>query len=199
MGKTGQEDQTRCQGFKVMKILMTSIGTAFRNCKTRERVKKLFPGTVIEDNVIIKGDIKNLKLGRNVIIQSGTVLHLGGMEWCQNSGFIEIGDDSVISPNCVIYGCGPGGVYIGERFDCGPGVAIVSSRTDYSLGPNNHVFSRVRICNEVIVYANAVIGPGVVVGDRAVIAACSVVTRDIPGNTLVGGAPANIIKNGVRD
>ncbi len=161
-------------------------------------IKKTFPDSFIEKNVVIKGNISNLHLGKNVVIQSGTVLHLGGMEWCKNSGFIEIGNESVISPNCVIYGCGPGGVRIGNRFDCGPGVGIFASRTDYRSGPNKHLFAPVKIGDDVIVYANAIISPGVTIGNGAVIAASSVVTMDIPENSMVGGIPAKIIKSNVR-
>lgn len=153
----------------------------------------------MEGNVVVKGDLNNLKLGKKVIIQSGTVLHLGGMEWCQNKGHLEIGDNSVISPNCVIYAGGPGGVTIGANLDCGPGVGIFASRTDYRLGKEHHIFLPVVIGDDVIIFANAVISPGVVIGDGAVIAAGSVVTRDVPADSFVGGAPARVIKEDIRD
>ncbi len=181
-----------------MSLHSISIKDMIYNHLTSRKVKKMFPGTMIEQNVVIKGNLINLNLGNGVIIQSGCVLHLGGMEWCENKGFIEIGDNSVISPNCVIYGCGPGGVRIGKRFDCGPGVGIFASRTDYHLGPNNHIFSPVVIGDNVIIYANAIIGPGVEIGDNAVIAACSVVTCNVSANSLVRGNPAQVIKTNVR-
>lgn len=158
------------------------------------RIRSRYPTTRIEPGVVIKGDLANLKLGKNVQIQSGVVLHLGGMDWCERKGRLEIGNGAVISPNCILYGAGPGGICIGENFDCGPGVAIFASRTDYLKGPNHHFFASVVIGDRVIVYANAVIGPGVKIGDDAVIAAGSVVTRDVPSSALVGGAPARVIK-----
>ncbi len=181
-----------------MKDCFRSIQTAINNCRIKQKIQQMFPGTVIEQHVVIKGNLKNLRFGRGVVIQSGTVLHLGGMEWCQNEGWLEIGDDSVISPNCVIYGCGSGGVHIGKRFDCGPGVGIFSSRTDYMLEFNNHIFAPVIIGDNVIIYANSVISPGVLIGNDAVIAACSVVTSDIPANCFAAGSPAQIIKRNLR-
>ncbi|MBN2396500.1 MAG: acyltransferase [Candidatus Atribacteria bacterium] len=104
-----------------------------------------------------------------------------------------MGDNSVISPNCVIYGCGEGGVHIGKYFDCAPGVGIFSSRTDYFKGPRNHIFKPVYVGDNVTIFANAVINPGVTIEDNAVIAACSVVTQDVPKYSFVAGSPAKII------
>lgn len=156
-----------------------------------------FQTTSLDLNVTVRGEFQNLKLGQHVVIQSGAVLYLGGQKWCCHAGRLEIGDESVISPNCILYGSGPAGIRIGRRFDCGPGVKIFASRTDYTLGLNNHIFAPVVIGDDVIVYANAVIGPGVTVGDGAVIAANSVVTSDIPPHVLVGGGPARILKTSV--
>jgi maltose O-acetyltransferase len=120
------------------------------------------------------------------------------LEWCEYQGHLEIGDDSVISPNCTIYAAGPGGIWIGKRFDCGPGVGIFASRTDYIKGGDARIFLPVIIGDDVTIFANAVISPGVRIGDGAVIAACSVVTKDVPAGSDVGGAPARILKQEVR-
>lgn len=40
--------------------------------------------------------------------------------------------------------------------------------------------------------AGAMVMPGVTVGDRVVVAAGSVVTRDVPSDTLVAGVPATV-------
>ncbi|CDT94444.1 DapH/DapD/GlmU-related protein [Vibrio coralliirubri] len=43
--------------------------------------------------------------------------------------------------------------------------------------------------------ANTVILPGVTIGSNVAIGANSVVTKDIPSNTVYGGVPAKFIKN----
>jgi maltose O-acetyltransferase len=166
--------------------------------RLRAALRSRFPAARIERGVVLKGDVRNLHLEPGVVIQTGTVLHLGGMDWCQGKGQLAVGEDSLISPNCVLYGAGPGGVRIGRRFDCGPGVGIFASRTDYASGPRRHLFAPVDIGDDVIVYANCVIGPGVRVGDGAVIAAGAVVTDDVPAACLAAGAPARIVRRGIR-
>ena len=186
----------------IIKIFQHKINGYRNGWAMRRYVEKHFPGTVIEEDVQIRGDLSNLKLGKNVLIQKGTILNVGGFDWCKNTGRLEIGDNCVLSPYCVIYAAGPGGVRIGNNFDCGPGVGIYASRTDYVMGSAagqaRHIFQPVQIGNGVILFSNAVIGPGVTIGDGAVVAACAAVTRDAPPNSLVGGAPARVIRSPIR-
>ncbi len=120
------------------------------------------------------------------------------MKWCQDTGKISIGDNAVISPNSILYGCGSGGIEIGKNFDAGPGVVIAASRTDYTKGPENHLFAPVIIGDEVTLFAKAVISPGVTIGNRAAVAACSVVTSDVQEGCLVGGAPARVLRSSIH-
>jgi len=144
---------------------------------------------------------KNLILGKNVSFQDRVVLHCGGVDWCNYSGGIEISDNSVISPNCIFWGCGSK-IVIGKNFDCGPGVKIFSSRTKYeelTKYPeiNKHIFEDVIIGDNVILFSNVVIGPGIKIGDGAVVGANSTVLSDVEPYTLVAGSPAKFIKKRV--
>ena len=178
--------------------ILSGMRGALKNWRNRSYIESKFPGTRIDPNVTIRGNLENLRLGKNVLIQSGVVLHLGGLEWCQNKGYLEIGDNAVISFNTVIYACGPGGVRIGSNLDCGPGVGIFASRTDYLLGKDHHVFEPVEIGNNVIIFSHSVISTGVKIGDGAVVASCSTVTRDVLPNSFVGGVPARTIRQNIR-
>lgn len=151
------------------------------------------PSVRMERGVLLKGRLKNLSLGRNVVIQAFSVIHAGGQRWCNGTGSVVIGDGSVISPHCVIYGAGDGGVRIGQRFDCGPFVGIYASHTRFpELG--GHDFDPVVIGNDVVIFSHATVSPGVTIGDGAVVAAGSVVIDDVPPSTLVGGVPARVIR-----
>ncbi|WP_245864828.1 DapH/DapD/GlmU-related protein [Terribacillus aidingensis] len=79
----------------------------------------------------------------------------------------------------------------------GPNVAL------YTAGHNIHPKERnksgyaipITIGNDVWIGGSCVILAGVKVGDNSVVAAGSVVTKDVPANTIVAGSPAKIIRN----
>ena len=54
-----------------------------------------------------------------------------------------------------------------------------------------------RIGNSCIVGVGAMISSGVTIGDNCVVGAHSVVTKDVPDNTIVAGNPAKIIKENI--
>ena len=93
---------------------------------------------------------------------------------------------------------GTGGVDIGDDTLIGPGVRIISYQHQYAAGktirsqPSDK--QAIRIGKDCWIGANAVILAGVVLGDGAIVAAGAVVTRDVPGNTVVAGVPASILK-----
>ena len=53
----------------------------------------------------------------------------------------------------------------------------------------------VRICRDAFIGAGTIILKGVTVGERAVVGAGSVVTRDVPADTVAGGAPARFLRS----
>ena len=57
---------------------------------------------------------------------------------------------------------------------------------------------KIRIGNKVWFATNALILPGVTIGDGAIIAAGAVVTKDVPARCMVAGVPAKVIKENVK-
>lgn len=57
-----------------------------------------------------------------------------------------------------------------------------------------NVFGRIKIGNNVFIGSRAMILPGVTIGDNVVIATGSIITKDVPNNSVVAGVPAKVIK-----
>ena len=108
---------------------------------------------------------------------------------------IGIGRNVFINQNCTIYDLG--GVDIGDDVMIGPNVSIITS--GHPIEPSRRhecvVAKPIRIERNVWIGAGATIIGGVTVGENAVVGAGSVVTRDVPPNTLVGGNPARVIRS----
>lgn len=56
----------------------------------------------------------------------------------------------------------------------------------------------VRIGDKVWIATNAMILPGVTIGDGAIVAAGAVVTKDVPPRCMVAGVTAKVIKENVE-
>ncbi|WP_218126143.1 DapH/DapD/GlmU-related protein [Natribacillus halophilus] len=62
-------------------------------------------------------------------------------------------------------------------------------------GNKKHNIPRSRChCDNAWIGSSASILPGVTIGDKAVVAAGAVVTKDVPENTVVAGVPAKSVK-----
>lgn len=55
-------------------------------------------------------------------------------------------------------------------------------------------FGRIKIGNNVHIGTNAVIMPGVTIGDNVIIGCMAIVTHDIPSNSVAVGVPARVIE-----
>jgi acetyltransferase-like isoleucine patch superfamily enzyme len=60
--------------------------------------------------------------------------------------------------------------------------------------PDLEITAPIKVGNDVYIGINSLIMPGVTVGSRCIIGAGSIVTRDVPDNSVVAGVPARIIK-----
>ncbi|MEZ0481204.1 maltose acetyltransferase domain-containing protein [Planococcus sp. SSTMD024] len=88
-------------------------------------------------------------------------------------------------------------IRIGDNCLVGPGVHIYTATHPLDIEQRlaGYEYGKgVRIGHNVWIGGRAVINPGVTIGDNAVIASGSVVIKDVPANTVVGGNPAEVIK-----
>jgi maltose O-acetyltransferase len=115
--------------------------------------------------------------------------------YCDYGKNIYLGDFVYFNYNCVILDCMK--VKIGSHVMFGPYVQLYTAThpLDAGLRRAGKEFAKpIMIGDDVWVGGGAVICPGVTIGDRCVIAAGAVVTKDIPDGVLAGGNPAKIIK-----
>ena len=132
--------------------------------------------------------------------------HIGEHTYISNSCILEnpakisIADHVHIQRDCQLYGSG-GGISIGEGTIFAHGVQIFARNhlydaPDLKYIPYDERFieKSVKIGRFIWIGANSIILPGVKIGDGAVIAAGSVVVKDVPDYAVVGGNPAKILK-----
>jgi acetyltransferase-like isoleucine patch superfamily enzyme len=107
-------------------------------------------------------------------------------------GDVTVGKNTWIGPNVILDGSG-GGLVIGDYCSISAGVQIYTHNTvewSTSLGEKPIAKAPTRIGNGVYIGPNSVIAMGVTIGDKAVIGAMSLVTRDIAAGTKAWGIPA---------
>ncbi len=106
----------------------------------------------------------------------------------------RIGSNVFVNQNCTFYDLG--GLDIADDVMIGPNVSIITSGhpIDPSKRRSGVVADRIVIERNVWIAAGVTIVGGVTVGENSVVAAGSVVTKDVPPNTLVGGNPAKFIR-----
>lgn len=61
--------------------------------------------------------------------------------------------------------------------------------------PDLEITKPIKVGNDVYFGINSIVMPGVTIGNRCIIAAGSVVTKDVPDNSIVAGIPAKVIKS----
>lgn len=88
-------------------------------------------------------------------------------------------------------------IAVGDRSTISFGVDILThDGTGFVFredGERTYRYAPVTIGADCFVGARAIIMPGVVIGDRCIVAAGSVVTKSVPDGSVVGGNPATII------
>lgn len=125
---------------------------------------RIEPGALIREKVAI---------GKNAVIMMGAVINIGAV----------IGEGTMIDMNAVL----GGRATVGKGCHIGAGAVLAGVVEPPSARP-------VIIEDHVLVGANAVVLEGVRVGEGAVVAAGAIVTKDVPAQTVVAGAPARVVK-----
>ena len=105
---------------------------------------------------------------------------------------MDIGPNCRISLSARLDKSNPRGVHIGDGTAINFGACILTHDYPRWLSADTWVGK------ECSIGARSIILPGVKIGDNCVVAAASVVMKDVPANCLVGGHPARIIEKGIQ-
>lgn len=122
---------------------------------------------------------KNIKVDRNVYI----------------SPSIKVGNNVRISENVKIRK----NTVIKDNVLIGPGVQIITATHNFQsldtpINMQGTQQYEIYIGNDVWIGTNAIILPNIKISDHAIIAAGSIVTKDVPEKAIVGGNPAKLIR-----
>jgi len=140
--------------------------------------------------------IENADIGENTVIRD--YVNIFGCKIgknCKIAAFVEIQKDVTIGNSCAIeaFTFIPSGVTIEDEVFIGPHVCFTNDRQPRAVNPGWKTIPTV-VKKGASIGAGSVILCGVTIGEKAMVAAGSVVTKDVAEKTLVAGNPAKPIK-----
>ena len=155
-------------------------------------------GSKIDSSVIIYKKAQLLRYLRNISIKKNAIVKSGAQICaCNKTAEIFIGENTTIGFYTFIYSSSK--ISIGNNCMIAPFVYIVDSDHEKKIHQNINTqpnkTTPIKISNDVWIGSHSVILPGVKIGSGAIIAAGSVVTKDVPRNQIYGGVPAKFIKH----
>lgn len=151
---------------------------------------------IAEYNSMDPGDMAGLEaLLRGLLGSCGANVNVNQPFRCDYGCNIHVGDNFFANFNFTVLDEAP--VRIGNNVMIGPNVSIYTAC--HPLDPDERRSfvewaEPVTIGDDVWIGGGATVLPGVEIGQGCVVAACAVVTRDVPPYSLVGGNPARIIR-----
>tara|TARA_B100000989_G_C19532516_1_gene470904 strand:+ start:5749 stop:6228 length:480 start_codon:yes stop_codon:yes gene_type:complete len=104
---------------------------------------------------------------------------------------------TIIEGSVILDKLYPEGIHIGANTLIGNGAVILSHDHCKRVGNNQPYLTDTYIGKNCFIAINSIILPGVKIGDSVVVGAGSVVTKNIPSNSVVAGNPARIIRKDI--
>lgn len=167
---------------KTSKIILTSGRLSFSTNKISHKdIKSRF---VMEKNskIIVRGNY-SFYCGADILLKENAVLSLGN-SWTNCGCQIRCGNKIQIGDGCAF----------------GRNVSILDSDFHLIFDDNKQIINSSKpiiIGNNVWIGQNAIILKGVTIGSNSIISAGSIVTKNVPPNTIVAGNPAKIVKENI--
>ncbi|WP_336314517.1 DapH/DapD/GlmU-related protein, partial [Bacteroides zhangwenhongii] len=106
----------------------------------------------------------------------------------------RVGKEVFINFGCTFLD--QGGITIEDGVFIGPGAKILTEHHPEEPALRHRLLVKpVVVRRKAWIGAGAIILPGVTVGENAIVAAGTVVTKDVPDNAIVAGVPAKVLRN----
>lgn len=115
--------------------------------------------------------------------------------YCDYGTNIQLGEKVFFNFNCVVLDVMP--VQIGSRTLIGPNVQLYTATHPLNFkerAAGLEAAKPITIGEDVWLGGSVVVCPGVTIGDRSVIGAGSVVTKDVPADVFAAGNPCRVIR-----
>jgi maltose O-acetyltransferase len=115
--------------------------------------------------------------------------------YCDYGYNMKVGERVFFNFNCIVLDVAP--VTIGSRTMFGPNVQVYTAThpIDHLERSSGKEYAKpIVIGEDVWIGGSAVICPGVTIGNRSIIGAGSIVTKDIPDNVIAAGNPCKVIR-----
>ncbi len=110
---------------------------------------------------------------------------------------VSVGNDVSVNRGCSFYPSyhfKEAEIVLGNNIRLGPNVSFLAAGHDHTRLDLPDIAARIEVKDHVWIGANATILQGVTIGEGAIIAAGSVVNKDVPAYQIYGGVPAKFIK-----
>ena len=149
--------------------------------------------------------IKDTKLGKNVKIYHPESVNLYGCEIGDNTKigtYVEIQKNVKIGKNCKIeaFAFIPEGIVLEDEVFIGPCACFTNDKLPRATTTKGELktaedweVTKTIVKRRASIGANATIMCGVIIGENSMIGAGSVVTKNVPANSIVVGNPAKVI------
>ena len=188
----GRADAYACE-FAMIRLIRTSLSRIIRAW----RVERANPGMRVNHPIVWDcDDVSAIRIGKDVYIGAfSEIAVMARSPFSAIPGALEIGARTQIGSGCNIRACG-GRIEIGANCIIAQHVSIIAANHEIKAGaiyrdlPWDAQRHGNRIGSNVWIGAGVTILPGCSVGDNAIIAAGSVVTKNVPADEIWGNIPA---------